>query len=412
MSRQADGRLRTWSFFGVVLLILFVFESMAVHTLFTTRFPGTSDFYSRWAGARALLLQGRDPYSPDVTREIQPVIGIDQSLEGKGGFAYPLYTIFSFWPLAYLSYDWAQAIWMVTLQWIALTTVVVLLRLGRWNPSPVGLVGLLLGTLLLYPVARSIFLGQFTLHVTLFLAMALWALKSRHDGWAGVCLAVTFIKPQLVIFIVPWLVLWAIQQRRWHVITGLLAGGGILLLASMALFPRWPLSFLEDMLRYSKVAGGRNPLVVLMDLVWPGGPEAVRYTAAGLLILVMLASWWRSLRGDGTRYNLALHWTIVASLLVPFQTGTTSQVILLLPLFAWLHALAKRQNWLLMVVTVAAVGVALWVLFVSTIRGDYENPILFLPLPLSALAVLIVIEFRCWNSGRLLASASQTGGAK
>jgi len=30
-----------------------------------------SDLYPRWLGARELLLHRRDPYSPDITREIQ-----------------------------------------------------------------------------------------------------------------------------------------------------------------------------------------------------------------------------------------------------------------------------------------------------------------------------------------------------
>ena len=30
-----------------------------------------SDLYPRWLGARELLLNGRDPYGPEITREIQ-----------------------------------------------------------------------------------------------------------------------------------------------------------------------------------------------------------------------------------------------------------------------------------------------------------------------------------------------------
>lgn len=404
MSEQSKRiGLGKWLLFGLLIVVVFILESVAIHSIYTAKHPGTSDFYSRWAGARALLLEGRDPYSVKVTAEIQQVIGVDPSFVGKGGFAYPLFTIFAFWPLVYLTYDWVQAIWMVALQWIAMATVLVLLRLKQWQPSPIGLVGLFLATLLLYPVTRTVFLGQFTLHVTLFLAIALWALESHHDAWAGVCLAMTSIKPQLVLFLVPWLMLWAIGQRRWRVLVGLLAGGGMLMLASLALFPRWPLSFLEDMLRYSKVAGGRSPLVVLMDLLWPGGPEAVRYAVAALLILAMLVTWWRNWRQTGRLFYQALYWTIVVSLLVPFQTGTTSQVLLLIPMLAWLHiALEKWGRGWSSAVTIGA-EIALWALFLSTIQGDWENPVMFLPLPLLSLAVLVGIEIKWRWSNRQLA---------
>ncbi len=385
-----------WLLVGLLVGALFALESMAVHAFFTTRFPGGNDFYPRWAGARALLLEGRDPYSPEVTAEIQAdILGPTREAKNSFSFAFPLPVVFLFWPLVYCSYDWAQATWMVTLQWVGVATVIGLLRLERLRPSPIGLAGLFLGTFFFYPVVRTIILGQFTLHVTLFLVAALWALQHGRDGWAGMWLAATFIKPQMVVFIVPWLVVWAVGRRRWRLVGGLLAGGGLLLLASLALFPRWPVSFLEDVRRYSGVAGGRNPLAVLMGLVWPGGPEAVRYGLAGLLLLAMLTAWRRGWQDDGESFLRAVYWTIVVSLLVPFQTGSTNQVMLFIPLFAWLHRSLERWGrwWVLMGVSVLLV--ALWALFLSTVKGEWENPVMFLPLPLLSLAVLVGSEVRC-----------------
>src|ERR1700692_3165145 len=60
-----------------------------------------SDLYPRWVGARELLLHGRDPYSAEVTREIQ--VGfygrpLDPSRPGEPrdeeAFAYPVYVVF------------------------------------------------------------------------------------------------------------------------------------------------------------------------------------------------------------------------------------------------------------------------------------------------------------------------------
>jgi len=383
---------REWALIGFLILMLFLLESVATHELFTTRSPSANDFYSRWAGARALLLEGRDPYSLEVTAEIQPVIGIDPTETGRGGFAYPLYVLFLFWPLVYVPYDWAQALWMVTLQWVAIATAIALSRLEKLTPSPIGLVGLLLGTLSLYPVSRTIFLGQFTLHVTLALAAVLLALQQNRDGWAGAFLATTLIKPQMVVFTAPFLILWAVSQKRWRVLSGLLAGGALLALTSIALFPQWPISFIEDVMRYSKVAGGRNPLVVLLRLAWPSGPAAARYGLAGFLLLIMLAVWWRARRGSEESFIQAIHWTIVVSLLVPFQTGTTNQVLLLIPLFAWLRRALKQWKPLPVAMGVSGLLVGLWVLFLSTIKGNWENPLMFLPLPLLCLLMLTGIE--------------------
>lgn len=380
---------REWIILGVLFLTLFALESWAAHRYLTSVVPGANDFYSRWAGARALLREGRDPYGLDVTAEIQPLIGIHPSEVGRGGFNYPLHVIFLFWPLVYLPYDWTQAIWLVTLQWVTIGAAVGLLGRARWRPSPAGIVALLLAVLSFYPVTRSILLGQFTLWVLLFLALALWALDRGHDGRAGILLAATSIKPQMVIFIGPWLLLWAIGQRRWRFVTGLLGGGAAMLAASLALFPRWPLSFLADVQRYDDFAGGRNPLQMVFELIWPGGSTGLRYAATAALLAVMLFTWWRGWRGSRADFDRALHWTIVVGLLVTFQTGTTNQVLLLIPLFAWLRLGVKRWGVGGTAVLTVLVSAGLWVLFLATIAGDYENPILFLPLPFLCLAVLI-----------------------
>jgi len=410
--RIASGKLRAWLLVGLLVGVLFTLESVAVHAFLTSRSLGGNDFYSRWAGARALLLEGRDPYSLDVTVEIQAVIGVDPIYEGKGGFAYPLYVLFLFWPLVYLPYDWALAVWMVTLQWVATATVVGLLRLERWQPSPLRLTGLLLGTLFLYPITRTIMLGQFTLHVTLFLVAALWALQRGRDGWAGVWLAATSIKPQMVLLIAPCLVLWAVVRRRWRLLGGLLAGGGLLLLASLALFPRWPISFLQDVQRYSQVAGGRNPLVVLMSLVWPGGADAVRYGLNGLLLLAMLVAWRRGWSDEGDCFAQAVHWTIVVTLLVTFQTGTTNQAMLLIPLLAWLRRALERWGRWQVLIGIIGLLVALWALFLGTIEGNWENPVMFLPLPILCLAVLVGTGVHHWWITRRQAGFSGFGDVR
>src|SRR5205085_6307403 len=60
-----------------------------------------SDLYPRWLGSRELLLHHRDPYSPEITREIQlgyygRQLDPNRSNDPKDlqGFAYPVYVAF------------------------------------------------------------------------------------------------------------------------------------------------------------------------------------------------------------------------------------------------------------------------------------------------------------------------------
>src|SRR5512132_4092933 len=57
-----------------------------------------SDLYPRWLGARELLLHHRDPYSPEITREIQNGYygrPLDPARPGdpkdQAAFAYPIF---------------------------------------------------------------------------------------------------------------------------------------------------------------------------------------------------------------------------------------------------------------------------------------------------------------------------------
>jgi hypothetical protein len=114
----------------------------------------------------------------------------------------------------------------------------------------------------------------------------------------------------------------------------------------------------------------------------------------GFLLLAMLTVWWRARKGSEESFARAIHWTIVVTLLVPFQTGTTNQVLLLIPLFAWLRRALAKWRALPVTIGVSALLVGLWVLFLSTIRGNWENPLMFLPLPLLCLFVLMGAESR------------------
>ena len=382
---------KEWSILALLIIVLFAAQSWVTHRYLVEPNPGANDYYSRWAGAKALLLEGRDPYSLAVTEEIQVVIRIHPEQVGRGGFHYPLHVTYLFLPLVYLPYDWAQAIWQTILIWVIIGTVLVLLSHYRWRPSPPGLAALLLTAILFYPATRSVLLGQFTLHTTLFLALSLLFLRNGRDGWAGVFLAATSIKPQMTVALGILLLLWTIKQKRWRFLAGVLGGGTVMFVAALLLFPRWPISFVEDMLRYSEVAGGRNPLLVVLQLL--GLPEGVYSVVAVIFILITLYTWLRTWRNPNWQtLTLALFWTMVVNVLVPFQTGTTNQAILLIPMFAWLHIGVKQWGrWPIVLATAVLIG-SLWALFLNTISGDYENQILFLPVPLLALTLLLVSE--------------------
>ena len=47
--------------FLLLLVILFLLQSYLIYSLFTSKVPSGNDFYPRWKGTRALLMEGRAP---------------------------------------------------------------------------------------------------------------------------------------------------------------------------------------------------------------------------------------------------------------------------------------------------------------------------------------------------------------
>ena len=78
-----------------------------------------SDLYPRWLGTREFLLHGRDPYSAEVTAEIQKGVygvAIDPRKPGDPtdeGFAYPLYLVFLLAPTINLPFPSVQRIYLL-----------------------------------------------------------------------------------------------------------------------------------------------------------------------------------------------------------------------------------------------------------------------------------------------------------
>ena len=193
-------------------------------TLHGTPRGNLSDLYPRWLGARELLLHHRDPYSPELTREIQ--IGyygraLDPSRPedptDQQAFAYPVYVVFLFAPTVDLPFPVVQSGFRWLLIFLTVASVVLWLYILRWRPSNATTISFVALTLGSFPVLQAIKLQQLSLLVAGLIAGCVALLAGGGFLLAGVLLALATIKPQLVLLVAAWLLLWAISgwsQRR------------------------------------------------------------------------------------------------------------------------------------------------------------------------------------------------------
>src|SRR5437660_403529 len=180
-----------------------------------------SHLYPRWLGARELLLRHRDPYSAEITREIQagyygrpldstrPHDPTDQQ-----GFAYPVYVVFLLAPSVWLPFATVQALFRGLLFFLSAASVLLWLVALRWRMSLTGTLTAVILVLGSFPAVQAIKLQQLTAMVCVLLAGCAALVVKRRLALGGVLLALATIKPQLALGFVGWLALWAVGDWR------------------------------------------------------------------------------------------------------------------------------------------------------------------------------------------------------
>jgi Glycosyltransferase family 87 len=253
-----------------------------------------SDLYPRWLGARELLLHGRNPYSSEITREIQqgyygrpldPLRPNDP--KDQQGFAYPAYVVFLLAPTVGLPFEYVHTGFRWLLICLAVASVWLWLRMLRWRPPCVEVAIYAVLMVGWWPMVQGIKLQQLSLLVAALLSACGACLAA---GWlfsGGVLLALATIKPQLAWPLVLWLLLWTVSD--WHSRRRFAFGFGLamflLLGGAQLILPGWLRMFVQGIGQYHQYTQNQSVLVWLFGAI-PG-----RILEAASLIACALCVW-------------------------------------------------------------------------------------------------------------------------
>ena len=292
-----------------------------------------SDLYPRWVGARDLLLYHRNPYSPEVTREIQ--LGyygreLDPRRAGdpkdQQAFAYPAYVAFLLAPTVGLPFDGVMIGYECVLVLLTLGSVWLWLRAIGWRPKRATTALLVILTLGSFPAVQGFKLQQLSLLVAALIAGSAALLVGKHFFAAGAVLAVATIKPQLVLPVLLCLLLWAAsdRKRRQSLFWGFSLGMAVLASGAEIVLPGWIGDFLTATRDYQRYTGGRSLLDTLLS-------PALGRVAALAALLLLLALAWRLRRAEvGSReFSLLLATALAVTLIVIPMFAPYNQLLLL-----------------------------------------------------------------------------------
>jgi len=291
-----------------------------------------SDLYPRWYGSRELLLHGRDPYGPEVSKEIQ-MWSYGRALrpgeqKDEDRFAYPVYLAFLLAGTVRLPFAQVVSLFRWILPLAALISVPLWVYMVQWRCSRPLLGSLVLLSFGSFPVLESIYLQQPVLFAAGFLAAAGASVAAGWLWFAGVLLALATIKPQLTALLAAWLLLWAASE--WRSRRGLIWGFALTMLVlfggSQLLLPRWIPEFVAGIVAYQRYTGNFSLLRLLL-----GGIGSVVVTM-GLIAGLAVLSWKTRHKAASTREFMAVSCAALAVTVVVMPSLYPTYEIVLLPM--------------------------------------------------------------------------------
>lgn len=262
-----------------------------------------NDLYQIWLTARECLPRRSDPYSPEVTREIQ--VGLygrvlDPRNPGdpkdQRSFPYPAFVDLLLWPASWLPFPAARIVVFCLLLPLSAATVLLWMQALGWFPPWQWVVCVVALALTSYPVLEGLYAVQVGLLVGFLIAAAILALCRGKFLVSGILMALSTIKPQMSALVIAYLVCWSLGDLRVRkrFLAGLFATLGALVTGALMVWPNW----IESWMHILRAYRGYNPppllSQVLGGLFGPRLQEPLYLLCSALLLGAALWLAWRA----------------------------------------------------------------------------------------------------------------------
>lgn len=367
LSARSASRAVRLTGFGCLILLLLAGTLGYLHFFDQEHTLVHNDLLGRQFATRAMLLRGADPYSPEMRHEIQEVTGHDRGQ----GFDYPVLLGVLLVPVAYVPWETLRLAFLLVMVPALCGSFLLCIRFTGLRVTRDRAAALALLAVCSWPTMFALRLQQPTLLVAALVLPACFLLSRGQEVGAAILLALSTFKPQLVLPLLLWLLVWSCVQRRWKLPVAFTITEAAYFLCSERLAPGWVLHWLADLHRYRSLAADL-PLQLIFGH-W-----------LGLACTVGLAAWtlwhlWRLRRcsaesaGFGKAIGLLLPLSIC---LTPITWAMIYDQILLVPAVFLLLAQGRPGGnrwgafvyratqflvlWPFAAVPVAAVGQVFW----------------------------------------------------
>jgi Glycosyltransferase family 87 len=361
-----------------------------------------SDLYSPWVGTCELLLHRRNPYGTEVSHEIQVKFYghvINQTyddpkakLVDEQRFAYPVYEVLLMAPFVYADFEEVQHWAPLVLGLLIALNVLLCLSVLQWNVPWEAAAAMVLFTLSSPQIAQGLRLQQLAIVDGYLLIAGAWCVNRGHLATAGILLAVSTIKPQMVLLPLCWFAIWAAGDwpKRWRLPAFFIGTMAALVAVGELLLPGWLGYFLAGLAAYRRYA---LPASLLQMALGDTFGEVV----GAIIVLGLLVFAWRNRKaaGDSMQFMSVLAAFLMGDLLAFPLFTSFNQVLLILPVLLLLHSwnTLRHSSKLVFVICISWPWVvsAVFLLFPRHVDSPSQLPLLpfflvpFIPLILPLL---------------------------
>lgn len=404
-----DRRVTTLFVFLVGLFIVILLGLTWANRRFSIDNPGGNDFLSRWVGTRIFLIEGVSPYNEQVTTAVQNLAygrparpNEDQIL-----FVYPFYTIFLITPFALIpDYAMARALWMSILELSLVLNVIIMIRITRWKIPVWLLTILILFTMFWYHSVRPVINGNPSVLVALFISVTFLSIREELDALAGFLLAFSTIKPQMVILLIAFVILWAISRKRFTIIWSFLGSMALLVVSGLILEPDWILQNIRQVISYPGYTLAGTPGAIFVEWL-PGVGRQLGWLSTLIFTIILLWEWRAAWKMKFKWFLWTACLTLVLTNLIGIRTATANYIAMypaLILVFSLWDQRWGRNGQILVVVSMLFLLFSLWWLFINTlivVNQPIQHPIMFFPMPVLLLIGLYWVRWQATRSQRL-----------
>jgi hypothetical protein len=355
-------------------------------------------------------MQGTNPYSEQATNEIQRnAYGrLAKPDEDPGYFVYPFYSIILYAPFSLIeNHDTAFALWMTVLEFALAGLIIVSLILVDWRPTIFIILVLFIYTFLWYHGLRPLISGNASVLVAFFATAALLAIRSNQDAVGGILLALSSIKPQMVVVLYIFIILWSIVKGRWRIIWTFLGSLTFLIIAGSLFFPDWLLENVRQIIRYSEIMFISTPSSILMSWI-PGVGKQLGWLLTGLMVAFLLIEWRSSFSKDERWFVWTALMTLTASTLIGIYSTLENYIMLypaaMLILATWDKRWGLLGRWLIFLFLVLT-SIGIWLVLLNGVQRGVQpdlDPIIYFLTPTIILVGLYWVKWWAVNPDQLL----------